>query len=55
MKNYIDEANNWRSYFKCSLIGEEGNELTNVLMGLKYENDEQTNMQINLSKDSFID
>ena len=31
MKNYIDDANNWGSYFKYSLIGEEGNELINVL------------------------
>ena len=30
MKNYIDDANNWGSYFKYSLIGEEGNELNNV-------------------------
>ena len=34
MKNYIDDANNWGSYFKYSLIGEEGNELNNVLKSI---------------------
>lgn len=38
MKNYTDDANNWGSYFKYSLIGEEGNELINGLKVLKRSN-----------------
>ena len=56
MKNYIDDANNWGSYFKYSLIGEEGNELNNVLKVLIWLN-KQANKSFNIHSTtiSFIE